>query len=243
VVSNPGADELFPGGFQAPTSVFVSGVSRTLLKWFAFAALAPYDSRVYWTDVRLPGEILDPLDPIGVHAVREEAVYALSPRELQPDEHGARQAEVAATTMLRSDEPTHTLEGLIEFIRMPAHAQHLITRAGRLDLPPIMVTANAQRLAAVYSADRIAPLVRALLESGTCQFALWAEAPTTYASTFDVILHVDGMGPADWRNATVRCERGVTAGPLRAGRTVRLSEIEAIASVLEKSIPTTAWPK
>jgi hypothetical protein len=37
--------------------------------------------------VRLPGEILDPLDPMTVHAIREESVYALSPRELQPDEH------------------------------------------------------------------------------------------------------------------------------------------------------------
>jgi hypothetical protein len=240
VASDPTADELFPGGFRKPTSVFISGISRTLLKWFAFASLTPYASRVYWTDVRLPGEILDPLDPMTVHAIREESVYALSPRDLQPDDLGARQAEVAAATMLHSDEPTNSLQGLVEFLRMPAHAQQLISSTGRMDAPSILVTANSQRLATVYSAERVAPLMRAMLESGTCQVALWAEAPTTYTSMFDVILRLEGSGPKDWRNATVQCERGISTGPLAAGKAVRLSEIETIASVLEKFIPTTA---
>ena len=57
-----------------PTSVFITGQNRTLLQWFAFASLHPYSSRVYWTDVRLPGEVLDPLDPIALHRIPDETV-------------------------------------------------------------------------------------------------------------------------------------------------------------------------
>lgn len=233
----PPTVELFPGVFGKPSSVFIAGTSRSLLKWFAFAALAPFGSRVYWTDVRLPGEILDPLDPMTVHAVPEDSVYVLSPRELQPDDIQAQRAEGAAATMLRSDEPSHSIQGLVEFLRMPSHAQKLISATGRVDAPSILVTANAQRLATVYSPERIAPLMRAMLESGTCQVALWAEAPTTHTSIFDVILHVEGHSPTDWRDATVQCERGISAGPLAAGKAHQLRDVQPIAAILEKFLP------
>jgi len=239
VVSDP-PDPLFPGAFGRPSSVFISGTSRSLLKWFAFASLAPYASRVYWTDVRLPGEIPDPLDPITVHAIPEESVYVLSPQDLQPDDQGALQAEAAAATMLKSDETTNSLEGLVEFLRMPAHAQKLISATGRSDAPSILVTANAQRLATVYSVDRVAPLMRAMLESGTCQVALWTEAPTTHTSMFDVILHLEGSGPTDWRNATVQCDKGIATGPLALGRVPRLSDLEPISTILQKHLPASS---
>ena len=233
--------ELFPEGFSKPSSVFISGTSRSLLKWFAFASLAPYASRVYWTDVRLPGEVPDPLDPITVHAIPEDRVYVLSPRDLAPDEQAARRAEAAAATMIHSDDGPGTLQGLVDFLRMPHHAQKLIASTGRPDLPSILVTANSQRLATVYSQDQIAPLMRAMLDAGTCQIALWAEAPTTLTSVFDTILHLDGSDPRDWRNATVRCEKGISAGPLAGGQPLPLSRIQPVATLLQESIPS--YPK
>ena len=231
-------DSVFPDGFSKPTAVFISGVNRSLLKWFAFAALAPFASRVYWTDVRLPGEVLDPNDPMKLGLIPEESIYVLSPRELQPDDRGAAQAEAAAATMIHAEENTHSIEGLVEFLRMPPHAQTLISRTGRPETPSILVTANAQRLATVFSADRVAPLMRAMLEAGTCQIALWAEAPTTYTSMFDVMLHLEGSNVADWRNATISCERGIATGPLASGQSSRLGEIDPVARILEKSIPS-----
>ena len=237
MVNSPSAQELFPGGFREPSSVLITGTSRTLLKWFAFASLAPYASRVYWTDVRLPGEILDPLDPMSVHAIPAESVYVLSPRDLEPDDEAARRAEAAAATVLEAGEVPSSLQGLVEFVRMPSHARKLISSTGRPEQPSILVTANSQRLATVYSPDRIAPLMRAMLEAGTCQVALWAEAPTTLTSVFDVVLHLDGSDLRDWRNAAVRCERGISTGPLAAGASHRLSEIEPVVTVLKERIP------
>jgi len=116
----------------------------------------------------------------------------------------------------------------------------LVSTAGRTDVPAILVTANAHRLATLYSLDRVSSLMRTLLESGTCQVALWAEAPTMHVSMFDVLLHVEGSSPTDWRNATVECEKGISTGPLATGTARPLSEIESIARILEKSIPTPA---
>jgi hypothetical protein len=233
-------EEFFPGGLRKPTSVFVSGTSRSLLKWFAFASLAPYASRVYWTDVRLPKEILDPLDPMTLHAIPEESLYVLLAKDLGPDDQGARRAEAAAATMLKSDESSGTLEGLVEFLRMPAHAQQLISSTGRADLPSILVTANAHRLATIYSEERIAPLMKVMLESGTCQVALWADAVTAHVEMFDIILRLEGSGTKDWRNATVECSKGIPTGPLAMGRSHRLSDLQPVASILERSIPATS---
>jgi hypothetical protein len=229
--------EVLPGIFSKPSSVFISGASRSLLKWFAFAALSPYGSRVYWTDVRLPKEILDPLDPMTIHAIPEDSLYVLHPQELGPDQVGARQAEAAAATMIRTEGQSSSLEGLIEFIRMPSHAQKLISSTGSTTVPPILVTANAHRLAAMYTEEQVVPLMRTLLESGTCQVALWADAPTAHKSIFDVILHVEGSGSADWRNATVQCEKGVSSGPLASPKPHRFSEIDEVSTILEKSVP------
>ena len=236
MADGPLPEELFPGGFGKPTAVFISGSSRTLLKWFALAALAPYSARVFWTDVRLPGEVPDPLDPMTVHAIPDDSVYMLLPSELGPDDLGAQQAESAAATMLKSDRTTHSIDGLVEFLRMPAHAQKLIGATGSAIAPSILVTANAHRLATVYSPERIAPLMRVMLESGTCQIALWAEAPTTHTSMFDVILDLEGRDPTEWREATVRVERGLTTGPLGDGKAHRLASLPSIAAVLSRSI-------
>jgi hypothetical protein len=238
VTSSSPADEVFPGAFGKPTAVFISGSSRTLLKWFAFASLSPYASRVYWTDVRLPGELLDPLDPMAVQAIPAESVYVLTPGDLRPDDQRASQAETAAATMLRSDEPPSSLQGLVEFLRLPPHAQRLVTTAGRPDLPGILVTANAHRLASIYPLDRVNVLMRTLLESGTCQVALWAEAPTTHLSMFDVVLHLEGGSPTAWRSATLRSERGIASGPLASGRAVPLPDLKPIATILSRSIPS-----
>jgi len=180
---------------------------------------------------------MDPLDPMTLEAIPERSVYVLSPRDLGPDDQGALQAEAAAATMLHADEREVALRGLVEFLRMPQHAQNLIAATGRPEMPSILVTANSQRLATVYSVDRVSALMRAMLDAGTCQVALWAEARTTHTSMFDIILHVEGSDPADWRNATVRCEKGIETGPLANGAALRWSTLPAISSILEKSIP------
>jgi hypothetical protein len=238
-MTDPVGEDLFPNGLRNPTSILFSGTSRPLLKWVALASLAPYSSRVYWTDLRLPGEILDPLDPISCQAIAEDAVEVVPPGDLLPEEQEARLAEAASATMFPSDEPPASVRGIIEFIRMPWHTQQRISATFRPGEPTILVCANADRLVGVFPNSGVAPLIRSIVGAGVVIVGLWGEASSPFDSVYDVLFRVEGPGPAAWRDATITCKKGISAGPLATGQSHRLADLGPIARILEKLVPTT----
>ena len=235
---NPAGEEFFSNELRNPTSVLFSGTSRSLLKWVAFAALEPYSSRVYWTDLRLPGEVLDPLDPMVRHAIPEDVVEVLPPEALQPEENDARLAEAASATMFPSDEFPRSVRGIVEFTRLPRYTQRRISAKFRPGEPGIFICSNADRLVGVSRAERIATMVPSIVESGAIIVGLWAGAPSPLESVCDVILHVEGSGPVAWRDSTIRCVKGISTGRLADGAAHRLADVGPIARILEKLIPT-----
>jgi hypothetical protein len=240
-VNSPADEELFPGGFDHPVSIFLSGPNSTLLKWVAYASLAPYSTRVFWTDARLPGEVLDPLDPLQLQVVPEEAVHVLHPRELQPNELEAMMGQAATATVIRSDETPEAMRKLVEFLRMPTHTQQRVTAIYRRDEPAIIVAANAHRLAPFYSVEQVAPYLQAIKDSGASVVSLWSDAPTIYESLFDIILHVEGSACLhEWRKATIQCLKGLPGGPLAGGKTHALEELPPISEVLGPHLPMTS---
>jgi|SRR5208282_2725515 len=236
---DPAGDEFFSKGLGNPSSVLFSGTNRSLLKWVAFASLAPYSSRVFWTDLRMPGEILDPLDPMALHVIPEDAVDVVPPGDLLPEEQDARLAEAASATMFPSDEAPASVRGIIEFIRMPWHTQQRISATFRPVEPAILVCANADRLVGVFPDSAAAPLIRAIVQAGVVIVGLWGEAACPFDSVFDVLFHIEGMGPSAWRDATITSRKGVSAGPLATATAHRLADLGPIARILEKLIPTT----
>jgi hypothetical protein len=230
--------DVFPGRLRQATSIFIAGTSRPLLKWVALALLEPYSRRVYWTDVRFEGETRDPMDPLVVGVVPAERVHDLPARELQPDEVGARRVEAAATTLLRSDEPPETVRRFFDFLRLPQHSQERIASTFSSDEPAILVLANSQRLSGNFPSDAVAPMVHSIVDAGACIVSLWAEALPEARSAFDVVLHVEGTAPADWRRATLRCEKGLSAGPLAHAVTVPLVDLPGVAGTLDRLVPT-----
>ncbi|MGA8542236.1 MAG: hypothetical protein WB947_01640 [Thermoplasmata archaeon] len=228
---------VFPGELHEATSVFVAGTDRLLLKWVAMALLEPYSARAYWTDVRLEGEELEPDDPIQTKAIPADRLHVLLPRQLQQDETDARRAEAAAAVMLHADEPRESVRRIFQFLRLPEHSQQRIVSTFSGDEPAILVLANAQRLGGLYTSDAVAPMVGAIVDAGACIVVLWSEALPGARSAFDVILQVDGSGPAAWKSARIRCEKGLAAGPLAHGVTVRLGDLASVATVLDRWIP------
>ncbi|MGP8158805.1 MAG: hypothetical protein ACLPWO_04255 [Thermoplasmata archaeon] len=235
---DPAGEQFFPNGLRNPSSVLFSGTSRSLLKWVAFASLAPYSSRVFWTDLRLPGEVLDPLDPMARQVIPENAVDVVPPGDLRPEEQEARLAEAASATMFPSDEAPESVRGIIEFIRMPWHTQQRILATFRPGEPTILVCANADRLVGVFPDKGVAPLIRSIVNAGVVIVGLWGSPASPFDPVFDVLFRVEGVGPAAWRDATIRCEKGTSAGTLAAGTAHRLAEVGPIAMILEKLIPT-----
>ena len=234
--STADADRIL-GDLRKPSSLIVIGSNRPLLKWVGVALLAPYSSRVYWTDVQMAGEVLEPLDPIALHAVPEDRLQVVHPRDLQRDEEEARRVGAATATMLRADEPPESLRRISEFLRLPQRTQDRIASTSSSDEPSILVLSNAHRTVGLYHPESVAPMIRTIVNSGTVLALLWAEAPPAQRSIFDVVLHVEGGGPSRWREATLRSEQGISHGPLGSGRPCRLTDLGAVAAVLEKSIP------
>lgn len=230
-------EETFPEGFREPSSVFLDGGSRSLLKWIALALLSPYASRVYWTEIRLAGEVLEPLDPLGLGAVPTERIQVVCPIDLQREEQDARRAEVAVANLLREDEHSADRQRISEFLRLPAHTRERITGITTGREPPILIATNAHRLAGMYPSHAIGPMVRSILDAGACLVLLWADAAPSERELFDMVLHVEGAGPSHWREATLTCEKGVASGPLSLGNPVRLTDLHPIERVLERSLP------
>lgn len=236
-MASTSALEVIPGGFRQATSVFIGGGSRSLVKWVALALLDPYATRVYWTDVRLEGEVPEPEDPIAGNAVPADRVHILNPRQLQQDESDARRAEAAAAVMIHADEPPQSVRRIFQFLRLPEHSQQRIVSTFAGDEPAILVLSNAQRLSGLFPPEAVGPMVSAIVDAGACIVTLWSEALPGARSAFDIVLLLEGNGPSSWRSASLRCEKGLAQGPLAHGVTVRLDALEPVASVLAQLLP------
>jgi hypothetical protein len=235
-MSGPANQELFPGDFAKPVSVFIHGSSRPLLKWVALALLAPYASRAYWTDIRLEGEALEPLDPLALHVVPEDHIHVIHPREMERNEQEAQSVAAATATMVRSDAVPQSLRQISEFLQLPEHSRARVASVAVSGQPAIMIVSNAHHFVGIYPRESVGPIIHAIVESGICLFVLWTGTPPPLRSVFDVVLNVEGSA-SHWRAATLACEQGISTGPLGPGKPCPLGELPSIARVLEKSIP------
>ena len=237
-MSSSPRDDLLPGDFAKPSSVFVFGTNRPLLKWVTLALLAPYAARAYWTDVRLDGEALDPLDPLALHAVPDDHVHVVHPREMERNEQEARNVDAAAATMLRSTEVPESLRQISEFLGLPAQSRARIASVAVEGQPAIMIVSNAHHFVGIYPRESVGPIIHAIVDSGVCLFVLWTGTPPPLRSVFDVVLHVEGDA-VHWREATLQCEQGISTGPLGPGKACPLAELPPIVRVLERALPET----
>ncbi|MGP8075846.1 MAG: hypothetical protein ACLP8Y_03800 [Thermoplasmata archaeon] len=223
------AHGLIPELIQRPTSVLLHGSSRPLLNWVMYALLDRSQPNLWWTDVRLKEEQLDPLDPLARHVLPEGQLSILEPETLQrsPDPGDA------FSTMIHSEEPADSLQRAMEFLRLPAHTQERISRAPLGKRPAQFALSNCHRLAAIFPANTIQPTLRAILASGVSLAMTWADALPAAAQLFDFVVGVEGSSPAVWKDAVLNCELGRSEGLVRAGSRLRLGELRSVADILE----------
>jgi hypothetical protein len=112
------------------------------------------------------------------------------------------------------------------------HTQRLLSAGPSGGPPMVLVLSNAHRLVALYPTDSVAPVVRAIVETGAILFMTFADSPPEGRLAFDTVMHVEGNDPMSWNEATLRVEKGPASGPLRAGSEHRLGQLPPIASVL-----------
>jgi hypothetical protein len=193
-----------------------------------YAMLVRANPNFMWTDIRLSEEVLDPLDPLARHVVPERQLSVIRPEVLRrtPEPAGV------LSTMIHPDEPDDRKRQLENFLRLPEHTQDLISRVPKTGIMPVFGLSNAHRIAALFPPDAIRPTLHGIKASGTSLIMTWADALPGSAKEFDFVLGVEGLGPRSWRSALLRCDRGDSSGPARAGKRFRLGDLAPIAEVL-----------
>jgi len=222
------AAELLPEVSQRPTSVFLHGVSRPLLNWVLYVMLVRSGPNFYWTDIRLPEEALDPLDPLARNVVPSHRLSVILPEDLRQ----STPPESALASMIQPDEAPESVRKVAAFLRLPAHTQDLIareTKAGRIS---VFGLSNVHRSAALYSGESVRSTVRTIHESGASLIMTWADALPAGSRYFDFVIEVSGVRPKEWKESTLRCVHGDSTGPVRAGITLKLGNLAAVVDVL-----------
>jgi hypothetical protein len=217
------------GLFDRPTSVFLGGDSRPLLNWVAYALTVGNPGGFVWTDIQLVGEVRDEADLLRTNRVPSDRFFEVPPNSLVLDDFAGN---VALGGLVRTDESPETTARLADFLRLPSHAQTLLSRLTGEGPPAVLVLSNSHRIAALYSWETAGPAVRSIVQSGASLLVTWAEAPTKSRLEFEHVLLLKGNEPASWRDAILRVERGASSGPLRTGAELRLAEYPEVAGVL-----------
>lgn len=220
--------------FEGPTSVIICGSDRPLLNWVAYALAVASDAEFHWTDVRLEGEVLAPEDLLSRNVIPTEQLSTVRPPDLAPDD---TTANVAVSAVIRSDEPPDEVRRLVEFLRLPAQTQSVLSRVAGGESPRVVVLSNGHRLVAIYpNIEVVRPTLRAIVASGVVLIMTFADAAPQGRFAFDTVIHVDSSARQDWRRATARVEKGASTGFLRAGAEYRLGEASPWREVLSKHL-------
>lgn len=220
----PAGPCLIPELRERPTSVFLHGTNRPLLNWVLYALLHRADPEYIWTDVRFENETLDRLDPLARGVVPETQLSVVRPTTLGPSVH----PHTTASSFFHPEEDPEAARRLVRFLGLPQHTQEMISRVQPRNPLPILGLSNAHRLASFYSAAAVQPTIRAILEGGVSLVMTWADAVPGGSATFDYVVSVEGASPLEWRRAELRLTLGLSRGPLRPGRVLRLGDLPEI---------------
>ncbi len=227
-------DRHFPSlRFDRPTSILVHGPSRDLVNLAVFALAEATSPQFQWVDIRVPGETRSALDPVGLGWVPGDRCWAIeSPTALRPTDIGANYAMFA---YLRADESPAAIAQVTDFLRLPDISQRILATRPPESRPGVVAVPNAHRVMATFGADQVPSILNAHRNSGFSVYVGYAEAIGAGGEAFDLVLHLDGVDPADWASCGCRSEKGVDSGPLAEGSVVRLGDIPLFARAMTKA--------
>jgi hypothetical protein len=221
------------GMFRHRTSVLLFGENRSLLDWVAYALASQETPEFLWTDVRLRRQPQTAEGPLALNLVPEERRHILETHELLRTNAVSK---MAIAGVIRGDEPPDDLQLLVDFLRLPPRLKAMLSTARSVDRPTTIVLANGHRMAAHYPAETVGPVIRAIVATNTILLMTFGDVPGEGQKAFETTLRVEGNDPMQWRQATIRVERGAEDGPFRTGSTHRLGELERIAAVLSRDL-------
>jgi hypothetical protein len=220
--------------FKGPVSVILIGDDRPLLNWVAYALASFQDPDFVWVDLRSTGEVLSDLDPLARNVIPSDRLQLAHASDLVPDHVTAN---IAVSGVIRDDELPENVQVLLDFLRLPRRTQEALSAAGPVPRLKTYVLSNAHRLGSLYPVRIVGPLLRAIKETGTTTIMTFADAPNDGRFAFDLVIHLTGHGAENWRQATLRVEKGLPDRPLQTGSESRLGDLQLLADVIASHIP------
>lgn len=229
--------QLPPRLFERPTSVFVYGPSRPMVNLALFALAEATTPQFQWLDILPPGEERPTDDPVRLGWVRDDQLWVVETAcEFQPD---PLSADPPVFSLIRSDEPPTTVTELREFVRLPETSQRILATPPPSNGPGVVAVPNAHRVMAKFPAAQIPSLIHAHHSAGFSVYVGYAEGAGMGRTAFDFVFRLDGERPENWRSSRLSCEKGISAGPLRANRAVGLADLPLFASVFSRAFPSS----
>ena len=222
------------GLFGRPTSVILIGDDRALLSWVAYALAYREDPDFRWIELRTKGEVLNDADPVVRGAIPSDRLKIMHPSEFSPN-HAT--ANIAVSGVIRDDELPENVQLLLDFLRLPQRTQAALSARGPGDRWTTYVLSNAHRLGSWYPVDIVAPLLRAIQAMGATTIMTFADAPNDGRLAFDVVVHLTRPASGNWKQATLRVEKGSPGGPLQSGSEHRLGDLEIFEEILARHFP------
>ncbi|MCI4329956.1 MAG: hypothetical protein L3J80_03705 [Thermoplasmata archaeon] len=215
--------------------MFVYGPSRPLVNLALFALAEATTPQFQWLDICPPGEERQTVDPVRLGWVRDDQLWVVETAcAFQSD---PLSADPPVFSLIRSDEPAASVAVLREFVKLPETSQRILATPPPSNGPGVVAVPNAHRVMAKFPAAQIPSLIHAHHSAGFSVYVGYAKATGTGRTAFDFVFRLDGERPENWRSSRLSCEKGISAGPLRANRAVGLSELPIFASVFSRAFP------
>lgn len=219
--------------FLRPSSTFLWGRSRPLLNWVAYALASTNPAGYRWTEVREGGGKDDDLGPVSQARIPASHLSLRTPKQLRQSD---AEANLAIGAIVRSEGGSGSVPRIVDFLRLPAPTQALLSKLPVSASPIVIALANGDRIVHLYPEATVDHVLRTIVEGGVCLLVTYADVARVAHLHFDHVLHLEGSGPRSWREATLRIEKGPDSGPLRTGRTFRLADVGPVAAVLSPAL-------
>ena len=234
----PGEPPIFPARlFDGPRSVLVCGSSRPLVSLTLFALASATNPDFHWVEIGGRLEPRTPCDPVRLGWIPDDRLWLVDPPDsLRPDDTSA---SIPLHQMIRSDEAPDSISLLTEFLRLPELSQRILSSYTPNGRPGVVAVTNVQRVEA-FSSDRVAPVLAVHSRVGFSVMVGSTKPAGRGRELFDFVFRLQGedVEIADWKHNELVCERGISSGPLRELRPLRLDQIPLLAGVLSKARPS-----
>ena len=224
--------------FREAHSVFVYGPSRPLVRLTLFALASSVNPLFHWVEFASPSVERTPCDPVRLGWIPEDRLWLIDPTDPPRPDDVSRNLPISK--LISANEPPESLNHFAEFLRLPELSQQIIASQAPDGHPGVVAVTNVQHVADVFSHDRVPSILSVHRHSGFSVMVGHDETAGPGRELFDFVFRLEGTGDRlnDWKRYKLVGEKGITSGPLRDRRPVRLDDIPLLDAVLSEARPS-----